>query len=1379
MLTRKPQPARKVNFNGDYPLELPKLEDRLPRAEWQKSMDRWWFDFRTVLMRQREETVTAINGDINQFDTFVTNITNTINNITNQVSEINTTINNFGVVPPPHNLLSATHPDTLAEAVEDGDLLVGYGSPAKWRSLSIGLSGDYLRSDGDNANWSPLHATDIQGVVSTFNGGTGSSITPIEGAVVWTDGDSFELTNPGTVGQILVSGGNGSPTWQAASVAAAHDMLSTTHTDTLAATVSRGSLIIGNSTPLWSELVIGAPNTVLTSDGSDISWASPATIISGTDGYFPYWQAGVPLTSTSQLYQSGSSVGVGETTPLTRLHVSQNDGVTNTITSVLTVGHTGNAFPQAVAGFGVGLDFNLDSTIARREAAQIAAVWSDSTDATRTSYVTITTAKNGTLVEGFRTSSESTTITATDTATNSITTVARITHLTSGTPAANYGTGITFGGDSDTTDDQDISSLQAHWADPTHAVRTGRLRITLPKEGAMLTAATFGGYGTLAIGQAVADIDRAFISVGGSLSSTSTVFGILFESIQTGSGDSIAMQGVARSTFVGTVANTMGLQVRPGRPANAATIVTLATGVNILGPQISAGSVTTSVGLAIAAQDITGVGTGYGIQQKGAADLNYFVGPSAFGTTSPSASLQLLVNTSDAITVAVTEVLRLNHNSSGTPGASFGTGLGFYGKSSTTDQQLMVNVNAAWTVATHATRTSALFFQTVSSAATATTMVLSGAGGLSVGDAIATMPNGVLNVVTGFRVNTSATLGSYLRGNGTNIILNAGVPTTDITGVLPIANGGTNKALTLVNGGVVWTDADSFEVTAAGTTGQVLTSQGAAAPIWTTIATGTITVGGGGTGKTSYTDKSVIFYNASTGFLDEDPGFFTYDIATRQLQVRTDNILITQSDTYGLLITNETAAASGAANQQWSPPVIWAGHGWDGSASKRVEFRNYVATVLGSGNPTGYWVLDHSVNNVAYTELLRADTTGYLRITKNALSSIDTTLAQSAFGLQINNDTASTALVTTQDGPPIVIKGSAWNSSALTSQDWRWRFLMKGVTVAGTTRSYLRVDSGIGGANFANPVVFSSAGGLSVGALIEAAFGVVSAQVGYQIAGGAPSGQFLVGNGTNFVATTVTSSGTFSHAMLSATHTDTTASAVSRGSLITGQGASPTWTELNIGSANRLLRSDGTDAAWAQAVLTTDVTGVLPIANGGTNKALTLVNGGVVWSDADSFEITAAGTAGQILQSNGAAAPSWVAAGAVSLTNDTFDGTGTDFAQSDPVNYEEVVFDAGGTPNTMELTLAAGTWVITAIVQFITTSALNNRYFRLDTSAGLNAYPESEVQLGAIDNVYQEAVVKRIIVLGGSTTVSVWAFADGEDLTIISGLSHMYAVKIA
>jgi len=55
-------------------------------------------------------------------------------------------------------------------------------------------------------------------------------------------------------------------------------------------------------------------------------------------------------------------------------------------------------------------------------------------------------------------------------------------------------------------------------------------------------------------------------------------------------------------------------------------------------------------------------------------------------------------------------------------------------------------------------------------------------------------------------------------------------------------------------------------------------------------------------------------------------------------------------------------------------------------------------------------------------------------------------------------------------------------------------------------------------------------------------------------------------------------------------------------------------------------------------------TGVSPIANGGTNNgSLGVVAGGIYYGDGTKLMETAAGTAGQVLQSNGASAPTWAA----------------------------------------------------------------------------------------------------------------------------------------
>jgi hypothetical protein len=58
--------------------------------------------------------------------------------------------------------------------------------------------------------------------------------------------------------------------------------------------------------------------------------------------------------------------------------------------------------------------------------------------------------------------------------------------------------------------------------------------------------------------------------------------------------------------------------------------------------------------------------------------------------------------------------------------------------------------------------------------------------------------------------------------------------------------------------------------------------------------------------------------------------------------------------------------------------------------------------------------------------------------------------------------------------------------------------------------------------------------------------------------------------------------GVTSHALLSATHTDVTAASPTRGDLITAQGTTPAWGRLALGLSGRYLRSDGTEAAWAQ-----------------------------------------------------------------------------------------------------------------------------------------------------------------------------------------------------
>jgi len=80
----------------------------------------------------------------------------------------------------------------------------------------------------------------------------------------------------------------------------------------------------------------------------------------------------------------------------------------------------------------------------------------------------------------------------------------------------------------------------------------------------------------------------------------------------------------------------------------------------------------------------------------------------------------------------------------------------------------------------------------------------------------------------------------------------------------------------------------------------------------------------------------------------------------------------------------------------------------------------------------------------------------------------------------------------------------------------------------------------------------------------------------------------------------------------------------------------------NQGTATSVLHGNGAgNPYWGAVSLTADVSNVLPLANGGTNTSLIAVSGGVVYSTISTLSVTPAGSSGQVLTSNGAAAPSW------------------------------------------------------------------------------------------------------------------------------------------
>lgn len=154
-----------------------------------------------------------------------------------------------------------------------------------------------------------------------------------------------------------------------------------------------------------------------------------------------------------------------------------------------------------------------------------------------------------------------------------------------------------------------------------------------------------------------------------------------------------------------------------------------------------------------------------------------------------------------------------------------------------------------------------------------------------------------------------------------------------------------------------------------------------------------------------------------------------------------------------------------------------------------------------------------------------------------------------------------------------------------------------------------------------------------------------------------PSGQFGIGGATYGASGYVFTSGgasaapTWSQVSLSAgvtgtlpaTNGGTGQSLYAVGDLLYADTTTSLAKLADIATGNVLLSGGvSTAPAWGKVSLTTAVSGILPLANGGTNANLTASNGGIAWSNASQLQILlGTPTAQQMLQSGASGAPAW------------------------------------------------------------------------------------------------------------------------------------------
>ena len=209
------------------------------------------------------------------------------------------------------------------------------------------------------------------------------------------------------------------------------------------------------------------------------------------------------------------------------------------------------------------------------------------------------------------------------------------------------------------------------------------------------------------------------------------------------------------------------------------------------------------------------------------------------------------------------------------------------------------------------------------------------------------------STTTALATTAAGTSTTVLHGNASGAPTFGAVSlTADVSGTLPIANGGTNSTATPTAGGIGYGTGSALAYTAVGTAGQALISAAGSAP-----AFGTLGVAGGGTGQTAYSIGDILYASSSS--------------ALSKLGLGTANqVLAVNSGGTGLTWTS--AAASGVSSISFGTTGLTP----SGTGTGAVTVAGTLATTNG-----GTGLISFNANGAVYASSSSALTTGTLPTT--------------------------------------------------------------------------------------------------------------------------------------------------------------------------------------------------------------------------------------------------------------------------------------------------------------------------------------------------------------------------------------------------------------